>query len=40
MNLSRGPIWEPYQVEDRNLFTGQNPHSSSVLADRLLEVLK
>ena len=40
VNFSRGPIWEPYQVEDRNLFTGQNPHSSSVLADRLLEVLK
>jgi hypothetical protein len=33
-------IREPYMVEDRNLVTGQNPHSATVLADRLLEVLK
>ncbi|WP_431952131.1 type 1 glutamine amidotransferase domain-containing protein [Actinacidiphila sp. bgisy167] len=40
VEFSRGPIWEPYMVEDRNLVTGQNPHSSAVLADRLLEILK
>ncbi|MFJ7150352.1 type 1 glutamine amidotransferase domain-containing protein [Streptomyces sp. NPDC100445] len=40
VDFSRGPIWEPYMVEDRNLITGQNPHSATVLADRLLELLK
>ncbi|WEP00012.1 type 1 glutamine amidotransferase domain-containing protein [Streptomyces sp. FXJ1.172] len=40
VEYSRGPIWEPYMVEDRNLITGQNPHSAAVLADRLLEILK
>jgi len=37
--FSRGPIWEPYTVEDRNLITGQNPHSAAVVAERLLEIL-
>jgi hypothetical protein len=27
-------------VEDRNLITGQNPHSAAILADRLLQILK
>ncbi|MEU1532886.1 type 1 glutamine amidotransferase domain-containing protein [Streptomyces fagopyri] len=40
VDFSRGPIWEPYMVEDRNLVTGQNPASAAILADRLLEVLK
>ncbi|MGW1728024.1 type 1 glutamine amidotransferase domain-containing protein [Streptomyces sp. NPDC002306] len=40
VDFSRGPIWEPYMVEDRNLITGQNPHSAAILGDRLLEVLK
>ena len=39
IEFSRGPIWEPYMVEDRNLITGQNPHSSRVLAERLLKIL-
>jgi len=39
INFSRGPIWKPYMVEDRNLVTGQNPASAAVLAKRLLEVL-
>ncbi|HTU75629.1 MAG TPA: type 1 glutamine amidotransferase domain-containing protein [Trebonia sp.] len=39
IQFSRGPIWEPYMVEDRNLITGQNPHSSSVLAEKLLKIL-
>ncbi|MEE4541981.1 type 1 glutamine amidotransferase domain-containing protein [Streptomyces sp. V4-01] len=39
VQYSRGPIWEPYMVEDRNLVTGQNPHSAAVLGDRLLEIV-
>jgi putative intracellular protease/amidase len=39
IDFSRGPIWEPYLVEDRNLITGQNPHSAAVLAERLLKIL-
>ncbi|WML83128.1 MULTISPECIES: type 1 glutamine amidotransferase domain-containing protein [Streptomyces] len=39
VQYSRGPVWEPYMVEDRNLVTGQNPASAEVLADRLLKVL-
>jgi putative intracellular protease/amidase len=37
VEFSRGPIWEPYMVEDRNLITGQNPNSAIVLAERLLK---
>ncbi|MEU1538834.1 type 1 glutamine amidotransferase domain-containing protein [Actinacidiphila glaucinigra] len=40
VDYSRGPIWEPYMVEDRNLVTGQNPHSAAVLGNRMLEILK
>ncbi|MEV7871358.1 type 1 glutamine amidotransferase domain-containing protein [Streptomyces sp. NPDC088124] len=36
---SRGDAWEPYMVEDRNLITGQNPHSAVVLAERLMKIL-
>ncbi|MGZ6095984.1 MAG: hypothetical protein ACXWUG_28340, partial [Polyangiales bacterium] len=39
VDFSRGPIWKPYMVEDRNLVTGQNPHSAAILGKRLLEVL-
>ncbi len=39
VNFSSGEIWQPYMVEDRNLVTGQNPHSAAVLGKRLLEVL-
>jgi putative intracellular protease/amidase len=39
VNFSRGEIWKPYMVEDRNLVTGQNPASAELLAKRLLEVL-
>ena len=39
VDFSRGEIWKPYMVEDRNLVTGQNPASAAVLAKRLLEVL-
>jgi putative intracellular protease/amidase len=40
VNYSRGPIWEPYMVEDRNLVTGQNPHSAAILGNKMLEILK
>jgi putative intracellular protease/amidase len=40
VDFSRGPIWEPYMVEDRNLVTGQNPASAAVLGRRMLEILK
>jgi putative intracellular protease/amidase len=39
VEYSRGPIWKPYMVEDRNLVTGQNPASAALLGKRLLEVL-
>ncbi|WP_433728659.1 type 1 glutamine amidotransferase domain-containing protein [Actinoplanes sp. CA-051413] len=39
VEFSRGPVWEPYIVEDRNLLTGQNPHSAATLAERLLKIL-
>ena len=31
VDFSRGEIWKPYMVEDRNLVTGQNPDSAAVL---------
>ena len=40
VNFSRGPMWKPYMVEDRNLVTGQNPASAAVLGNRMLEILK
>jgi putative intracellular protease/amidase len=40
VKFSSGAMWEPYMVEDRNLVTGQNPHSAAVLGRRLLEVLR
>ena len=39
VDFSRGEIWKPYMVEDRNLVTGQNPASAAILGKRLLEVL-
>ena len=39
VRFSRGPIWEPYIVQDRNLITGQNPNSAAVVAERLLKIL-
>ncbi|PWI09846.1 type 1 glutamine amidotransferase domain-containing protein [Streptomyces sp. NWU339] len=39
VEYSRGEMWKPYVVEDRNLITGQNPHSAGVLAERLLKTL-
>ncbi|MFF0330526.1 type 1 glutamine amidotransferase domain-containing protein [Nonomuraea angiospora] len=39
VDFTKGEAWKPYTVVDRNLFTGQNPASAAVLADRLLKVL-
>ncbi|MEV4362786.1 type 1 glutamine amidotransferase domain-containing protein [Nonomuraea sp. NPDC049625] len=39
VDFTKGEVWKPYTVVDRNLFTGQNPASAAVLADRLLKAL-
>ncbi|HTJ32354.1 MAG TPA: type 1 glutamine amidotransferase domain-containing protein [Dactylosporangium sp.] len=39
VDFSRGPMWQPYTVVDRNLYTGQNPASAGPLAQRVLSVL-
>jgi len=39
VNFTKGEMWKPYTVVDRSLFTGQNPASAAVLAERLLKVL-
>src|SRR5215470_11429812 len=40
LTFTRGEIWKPYTVVDRNLHTGQNPASSGPLAREVLKVLK
>lgn len=32
VDFTRGEVWQPYTVVDRNLFTGQNPASAAPLA--------
>ncbi|WP_433222610.1 type 1 glutamine amidotransferase domain-containing protein [Dactylosporangium sp. CS-047395] len=39
VEFSRGEVWKPYTVVDRNLYTGQNPASAGPLAQELLKVL-
>ncbi|WUD77368.1 type 1 glutamine amidotransferase domain-containing protein [Streptomyces sp. NBC_00510] len=39
VDFTKGEMWKPYTVVDRNLFTGQNPASAAALAERLLKVL-
>ncbi|MGW2937475.1 type 1 glutamine amidotransferase domain-containing protein [Streptomyces sp. NPDC001156] len=39
VDFTKGEMWKPYTVVDRNLFTGQNPASAAVLAERLLKVV-
>ncbi|MGW5129253.1 type 1 glutamine amidotransferase domain-containing protein [Streptomyces sp. NPDC004069] len=39
VDFTKGEMWKPYTVVDHSLFTGQNPASASVLAERLLKVL-
>lgn len=37
---SNGENWAPYAIQDGNLITGQNPASSELVAEKLLESLK
>lgn len=39
-HYEKGPDWAPYRVTDGRLVTGQNPASSEVVAQELLEQLK
>ncbi|MFB6674854.1 type 1 glutamine amidotransferase domain-containing protein [Streptomyces sp. NPDC056390] len=39
VDFTKGEMWKPYTVVDRTLFTGQNPASAAVLAERLLKAL-
>ncbi|WP_433180513.1 type 1 glutamine amidotransferase domain-containing protein [Actinoallomurus sp. CA-150999] len=39
VDFTRGEIWKPYTVVDRNLYTGQNPASAGPLAQEVLKVL-
>ena len=39
VDFSRGPLWEPYILADRNLYTGQNPASAGPLAREFLKEL-
>jgi putative intracellular protease/amidase len=39
VDFTRGEIWQPYTVVDRNLFTGQNPASAAPLAREFMKEL-
>ena len=39
-HYSNADQWSPYAVQDGNLITGQNPASSELVAEKLLETLK
>lgn len=39
LEFSRGEMWKPYTVVDRNLFTGQNPASAGPLAQEFMKKL-
>lgn len=39
VDFSRGEVWKPYTVRDRNLFTGQNPASAAPLAREFMKEL-
>ena len=36
---SKGDDWNPYSVQEGNLITGQNPASSELVAEKILEKL-
>jgi putative intracellular protease/amidase len=38
--FERGPMWQAYAVRDGNLITGQNPASSALVAQYVVEVLR
>lgn len=35
-----GPLWQPFAVRDENLITGQNPASSALVAQYLIDALR
>jgi putative intracellular protease/amidase len=39
VDFTRGEMWQPYTVVDRNLFTGQNPASAAPLAREFMKEL-
>jgi putative intracellular protease/amidase len=39
VEFTRGEIWKPYTVVDRNLYTGQNPASAAPLTEQVLAAL-
>ncbi|MBQ1782023.1 MAG: type 1 glutamine amidotransferase domain-containing protein [Gammaproteobacteria bacterium] len=39
-DYSKGPDWHPYAVVDGNLITGQNPASSSLVAEKMLAAMQ
>ncbi len=39
VDFTRGELWKPYIVVDRNLFTGQNPASAGPLAQAFMQEL-
>ncbi|OBB67763.1 type 1 glutamine amidotransferase domain-containing protein [Mycobacterium sp. 852014-50255_SCH5639931] len=40
VDFSRGELWKPYTMRDRNLFTGQNPASAGPLAKEFMKELR
>jgi putative intracellular protease/amidase len=38
--FEQGPMWQAYAVRDGNLITGQNPASSALVAQHMVQVLK
>ena len=40
VEFSRGEMWKPYTLVDRNLFTGQNPASAGPLAREFMTKLE
>ncbi|MCB5177202.1 type 1 glutamine amidotransferase domain-containing protein [Microvirga lenta] len=38
--FERGPDWQPFAVQDRNLITGQNPQSSELVARHVLTAVE
>lgn len=40
VDFSRGELWKPYTLRDRNLFTGQNPASAGPLAKEFMKELR
>jgi putative intracellular protease/amidase len=39
VDFTRGEMWKPYTIVDRNLFTGQNPASAAPLAREFMKEL-